>query len=174
MSLVSISGFIALIAYILSIIPKNATTVFPSTKKLKFIKLLFKYRKHTGLSAFFWSSVHGAITISHMNIDLFSLDTYSYYYSGTSTFIIFTLLAITSNKFSIKKLKKKWKTLHSFTYVAMVMLLIHVWSMMKNNWTELTGIGLCLLGSIAIMYFIRLYINLDLKLGQGNRNKRSI
>ena len=168
MSLVSISGFIALIAYILTIVPKNATTVFPSTKKLKFIKLLFKYRKHTGLSAFFFSSIHGAITISHLKIDLLSLNTYSYYYSGTIAFIIFTLLAITSNKFSIKKLNKKWKLLHSLTYVAMIMLLIHVWSMMKNNWTELTGIGLCLLISIAIMYFIRLYIDLDFKLGRNN------
>ena len=174
MSLVSISGFIALITYILTIAPKNVTTVFPSNKKLKLIKILFKYRKHTGLSTFFFSSIHGAITISHLNIDLLSLNTYSYYYSGTIAFVIFTLLAITSNKFSIKKLKSKWKALHSFTYVAMVMLLIHVWSMMKNNWTELTGIGLCLLGSIAIMYFIRLYIDLDLKLGQSKDRKRSI
>ena len=174
MSLVSISGFIALITYILSIIPKNAATVFPSTKKLKLIKLLFKYRKHAGLSAFFWSSIHGAITISHMNIDLLSLDTYSYYYSGITAFIIFTLLAVTSNKFSIKKLKKKWKALHNMTYVAMVMLLIHVWTMMESNWTKLTGIGLCLLVSIAIIYFIRLYIDLDLKIGQGDRRKKSI
>lgn len=174
MSLVSISGFIALITYILSIVPKNIATVFPSTKKSKFIKLLFKYRKHTGLSAFFWSSVHGAITISHMNIDLLSLNTYYHYYSGTGAFIIFTLLALTSNKFSIKKLKKNWKTLHSFTYVAMVMLLIHVWTMMESSWTQLTGIGLCLLGSITIIYLARLYIDFNLKSKQSNRKRRSI
>lgn len=74
MSLVSFSGFIALIAYILSIVPKNITTVFPATKKLKIIKLLFKHRKFIGLSAFFWSSIHATITISHKNINLLSLD----------------------------------------------------------------------------------------------------
>lgn len=174
MSLVSISGFIALIAYILSIVPKNVTTVFPFAKKNKFIKLLFKYRKHTGLSAFFWSSIHATITISHLNINLLTLNTYQHYYSGTTAFAIFILLAITSNKFSIKKLKNKWKVLHSLTYVAMVMLFIHVWAMMENNWTKLTGVGLCLLGSITIMYLIRLYIDLDPKLWQGDRNRSSI
>ena len=174
MSLVSISGFTALITYILSIVPKNLTTVFPSTKKLKIIKLLFKRRKFIGLSTFFWASIHATIAISHKNIDLLSINTYFNYYSGTSAFIIFTLLAVTSNKFSMKKLKKNWKALHNFTYVAMIMLLIHVWSMMKSNWTELTGIGLCLLIFIAIIYLIRLYIDSDLKLWQGNRNNRSI
>ena len=174
MSLVSISGFVALITYILSIVPKNATTVFPATKKLKFIKMLFKHRKFIGLSTFFWSSIHATITISHMNINLLSIDTYSYYYSGTITFIIFTLLAVTSNKFSIKKLKKNWKALHSLTYVAMVMLLVHVWSMMESNWTGLTGIGFCLLVSVTIMYLIRLYIDSDLKLFQSNGNNSSI
>lgn len=97
-----------------------------------------------------------------------SLDTYFYYYSGITAFVIFTLLAVTSNKFSVQKLKKNWKVLHRFTYVAMVMLLIHVWSMRESNWTALTGIGLCLLGSIAIMYLIRLYIDYDMKPGKSN------
>lgn len=174
MSLISISGFIALITYILSIVPKNITTVFPSTKKLKVIKLLFKYRKHIGLTTFFWASVHASITISHYNIDLLSLNTYFNYYSGISAFIIFTLLAATSNKFSIKRLKKNWKVLHNLTYVAMILLLIHIWVLMKNNWSNFTGIGLFLLGSIAIIYFIRLSINLDLSLWQGKRNNRQV
>ena len=174
MSLVSISGFVALTTYILSIVPKNVATVFPATKKLKFIKMLFKHRKFIGLSTFFWSSIHATITISHMNINLLSLDTYSYYYSGITAFVIFTLLAITSNKFSVKKLKKNWKALHSLTYVAMVMLLVHIWNMMESNWTRLTGIGLCLLVSVTIMYLIRLYIDSDLKLFQSNSNNSSI
>ena len=174
MSLVSISGFIALITYILSIVPKNIATVFPSTKKLKIIKILFKHRKYIGLSTFFWATIHATITISHHNIDLLSLNTYFNYYSGITSFIIFTLLAATSNKFSVKKLKKNWKILHNLTYVAMVLLLIHVWTLMENNWTKLTGIGLFLLGFIAIVYFIRLYIDLDLRLWQGNRNNGQI
>ena len=168
LSLVSISGFIALITYILSIIPKNSITVFPATKKLEIIKLLFKYRKHIGLSAFFWASIHATITIAHRNINLLSINTYFTYYSGITALVIFILLAVTSNKFSMRKLKKNWKTLHSLTYVAMIMLLIHIWTLMESNWTELTGIALCLLSFISIIYFIRLYIDLDLKLWQVN------
>ena len=174
MSLVSISGFIALITYVLSIVPKNSTTVFPSTKKLKIIKLLFKHRRFIGLSAFFWASIHTTITISDKNINLLSLNTYFNYYSGIATFVIFTLLAITSNKFSINKLKKKWKMLHNLTYAAMILLLIHIWTMMEDNWTKLTGIGFCLLASIAIIYLIRLYIDFDLKQGQQDRNNGTI
>lgn len=158
MSLVSFSGFLALITYIATIIPTNLSTVFPKTKKLKIIKLLFKQRKNIGLITYFFAAIHTTITISQRGINLLSLDTYHTYYTGISSFIIFTLLAITSNKFSIKKLKKGWKKLHNLTYVAMILLLIHVWSLMRDDWTEFTGIGLCLLSSMAIFYLLRLGI----------------
>ncbi len=163
MSLVSISGFLALITYIGTIVPTNLTTVFPETKKLKFIKFLFKNRRNTGLATFFLAAIHSTVTIAQKEINLLSLNTYFIYYTGISSFIIFTLLAITSNKFSIKTLKKSWKTLHNLTYVVMVLLLIHIWSLMSDSWTKLTGIGLCLLSLMAIIYLIRLCIEFNKK-----------
>ena len=161
MSLVSISGFIALITYITTIIPSNLKKVFPQCKKNSFVKLLAKSRRNTGLLSFFFASVHSAITVSHLNIDLLDLNTYSVYYTGTLSLIVFTVLALTSNNFSIKKLKKNWKKLHNLTYVAMVLLLIHIWSLMHDKWTIFTGLGLCFLSAIAIIYLIRLYRELS-------------
>ena len=122
-----------------------------------------KNRRNNGLLSFFFASIHSAITISHLNINLFDTNTYSIYYTGTFSFIIFTMLAFTSNNFSTKKLKRNWKKLHNFAYVAMVLLLIHIWSLMGGKWTMFTGIGLCLLSAIAIIYIIRLYKELTHK-----------
>ena len=159
MSLISISGFIALITYIATLLPSNLTSVFPLTRKFKAIKLLAKYRREVGLISFFFASIHSAITISHLNIDFLALETYTSYYSGIGTLIIFTLLAITSNRFSIRRLKRAWKILHKFTYVAMFLLLIHIWNLMLGQWTILTGIGFNLLCSVTIFYLIRTYLN---------------
>ena len=159
MSLISISGFIALITYIATLLPSNFTPVFPLARKFKAIKLLAKYRREVGLISFFFASIHSTITISHLNIDFLALETYTSYYSGIGTLIIFTLLAITSNRFSIRRLKRAWKILHKFTYVAMFLLLIHIWNLMLGQWTILTGIGFNLLCSVTIFYLIRTYVN---------------
>ena len=163
MSLISISGFIALITYITTLLPSNLNKVFPHLKKNSLVKLLSRNRRNTGLLSFFFASIHSAITVSHLNINLFELNTYSVYYTGTFSFAIFTVLALTSNNFSIKKLKKNWKKLHNFTYVAMVLLLIHIWSLMGDKWTIFTGFGLCFLSAIATIYIARLYRDLNKK-----------
>lgn len=167
MTLVSISGFIALTTYIATIIPSNFNKVFPRCRKNSLIKFLGKKRRNAGLLSFFFGIIHSAIAVSHLNINLFDLDTYSVYYTGTISLIIFTVLALTSNNFSIKKLKKSWKKLHNFTYVVMVLLLIHIWSLMNGKWTIFTGFGLCFLTAMAIMYIVRLCRNLNKK-ASGN------
>lgn len=159
MSLISISGFIALITYIATLLPSNLTSVFPLTKKFKAIKLLAKYRREVGLISFFFASIHSTITISHLNIDFTNLETYTIYYSGIGTLIIFTLLAVTSNRFSIRRLKRAWKILHKFTYVAMFLLLVHIWNLMLGQWTILTGIGLILLSLVTVFYLVRINVN---------------
>ena len=161
MSLVSISGFVALFTYIATITPSNLSRVFPRCRKNSFLKFLAKNRRQIGLSSFFFASIHSAITVSHLNIDLLDLNTYSVYYTGTLSLIVFAILALTSNNFSIRKLKKNWKKLHNLTYVAMVLLLIHIWSLMWGKWTIFTGVGLCFLSAIAVIYLVRLYCDLS-------------
>ena len=158
MSLISISGFIALILYIVTLLPSNISLIFPITKKIAIIKILRKCRRNIGLTSFFFASIHASITISHLHLDMMNLRTYAVYYSGITTLVIFTLLAVTSNRFSIRRMKKAWKILHNFTYLAMFLLIVHVWSFMLGKWTIFTAVGLMLLALVTIFYLIRVYV----------------
>ena len=73
-------------------------------------------------------------------------------------FLIFTLLTVTSNDWSVKKLKKHWKQLHQLTYLAMVLLTWHVWDKMMGHWTWVTPISLILIGLIDLMFIWRKWI----------------
>ncbi|MDY7052334.1 MAG: iron reductase, partial [Limnospira fusiformis LS22] len=69
--------------------------------------------------------------------------------------IIFTLLAITSNDWSVKRLKKNWKRLHELTYLAMFMLTWHVFDKMAGQWTYLTPFGAIMITGITLLFLVR-------------------
>lgn len=135
-------GFLALSSYIVTLLPTILRIVFPQTKKTHIPKLLLKYRRQMGLIAFVLALAHGFLLIRKRNFDFFDLQTYWIYIQGVTTFVIFTLLAITSNNWSMRKLKRNWKKLHSLTYLAMFLLTWHVWDKMSAHWSFLTPIGM--------------------------------
>lgn len=51
---------------------------------------------------------------------------------GFLAFVLLLPLAITSNKWSMRKLGKKWKTLHKLVFVIIVLALIHFFWLVKN------------------------------------------
>lgn len=148
-------GFLALSAYIITLLPTTLRITIPQTRKNYLTKFLLKYRRQIGLIAFFLALAHGWLLIAKRNIDLFDLNTYWVYIQGVATFLIFTLLAITSNNWSIKKLKKNWKKLHSLTYWAMFLLTWHIWEKMSAHWSYLTPVGLLLLIVIISLFILR-------------------
>lgn len=148
--LANFCGFLALICYIATLLPTILRIVFPQTRKTTIHKFLRDYRRQIGVIAFMFALVHGFLLIRKRNFDFFDLQTYWIYSQGIATFLVFTLLAITSNNWSVKKLKpKNWQKLHSLTYLAMFLLTWHVWDKMSFHWSFLTPISL--LGLIAII-----------------------
>lgn len=148
-------GFLALSSYIITLLPTILRIAFPKTKKTKIFKFLLKYRRQIGLIAFVFAFAHGFLLVKKRNLDFFDLQTYWIYIQGIATFLIFTLLAITSNNWSIKKLKRNWKKLHSLTYLAMFFLAWHVWDKMSGHWSFLTPIGLSGLIVIIALFIYR-------------------
>lgn len=146
-------GFLALSSYIATLLPTILRIVFPQTKKSHLRQFLLKYRRQIGLIAYVFALAHGWLLIVKRNIDFLDLDTYGVYIQGIATLIIFTLLAVTSNNWSIKKLKRNWKKLHSLTYSAMFLLTWHIWDKMSTHWSFLTPIGL-----IGLIIIISLFI----------------
>jgi sulfoxide reductase heme-binding subunit YedZ len=96
--------------------------------------------------------------VKKRNFDAFDPKTYLIYFQGTITLIIFTILAITSNNWSVKKLKKNWKKLHQLTYLATFLLTWHIWDKMSGHWTYLTPVGIVGSTTIIILLLIRLWI----------------
>ncbi|WP_038094583.1 ferric reductase-like transmembrane domain-containing protein [Tolypothrix bouteillei] len=151
-------GFLGLVCYVFTLSPTILRIVIPQTKETGIPKLLLKYRRNIGILAFLFALGHGSLLVQKRRVDLFDLETSRIYMQGLTTLIIFTLLAITSNDWSIKKLKKKWKQLHKLTYLAMFLLTWHILDKMFGHWTYLTPIGLAAIMGIILLYLFRLGI----------------
>jgi methionine sulfoxide reductase heme-binding subunit len=154
----NILGFFALINYIATLLPTSLRTVFPQTQRTDIPKWLLKHRRTIGILAFFFALAHGFLLVKKRNFDVLDLKTYWIYFQGVVTFTIFTLLAITSNDWSVKRLKKNWKRLHQLTYLAMFLLTWHIWDKMSGKWTYLTPIGIVTITGITVLFLVRLWI----------------
>ena len=151
-------GFLALVTYIVTLLPTILRIVFPQTKETGIPQWLLKHRRNIGIIAFFLALAHGYLLVNKRQLDFLDPKTFWIYIQGISTFIIFTILAITSNNWSVKKLKKNWKQLHKLTYLAMFLLTWHVGDKMAGHWTYLTPIGIVSIIGITVLFIIRLRI----------------
>ncbi len=156
--LANILGFLSLASYIATLTPTILRIILPQTKETGIPQWLLKRRRTIGIIAFFLALGHAFLMVQKRNFDFFDIKTFWIYIQGVSTFIIFTLLTITSNNWSVKKLKKNWKQLHKLTYVAMVILIWHIWDKMSGHWTYLTPISLVATTMITVLFMIRLWI----------------
>jgi sulfoxide reductase heme-binding subunit YedZ len=154
----SLLGFAALTAYILTLLPTNLRIVFPLTKQTGFPQWLLKYRRLIGLLSFFLAVLHAFIFFKKRDFDVFDLKTYFVYFQGVSSFSIFTLLAITSNDWSVKRLKKNWKNLQGLTYLAMFLVTWHICDKMTGHWTYLTPVGIAGLTATIVLFLCRVWI----------------
>jgi len=81
-------------------------------------------RQAMGISTAVWSLLHYIIFLSAEGL----LETFTQvnYIAGFVAVLIVIPLLITSNRKSMKKLKRKWKKLQSFSYAAIFLSLLHV------------------------------------------------
>ena len=136
--LANLLGFFSLIAYIATLIPSIFKRVFPAYKNSKAIKLLMNKRRYIGIAAFFLGSNHGLLLLIQREINLLSPLTYIEYFQGISILFIFSILAITSNDWSVKSLKVYWKKIHRLTYLVALLLPWHILDKMSIHWTYVT------------------------------------
>ena len=159
-------GLFALVCYIITLLPTILRIVFPKTKKTGFPKLLLKYRRQIGVIAFFFALAHALLLVNKRNFDFFDIQTYWIYIQGVATFIIFTLLAITSNNWSVKTMKKSWKKLHELTYLAMFLLIWHVIDKMWGHWSDITLLAMLGITGITLLFILRKFMERRNKLAR--------
>ncbi|PAX59848.1 ferric reductase-like transmembrane domain-containing protein [Brunnivagina elsteri] len=147
-------GFLGLIVYLATIIPSIFKTVFPQIRSHTGLKWLLRHRRYTGIIAFVLASNHGLLMTIQMHIDFSNPYTYIHYFQGILMMFIMTLLAITSNDWSVKKFKKNWKNLHKLTYLIIFILPWHILDKMYRHWSYLTPLSV-MLSLIFISLFIK-------------------
>ncbi len=87
------------------------------------------FRRHTGLSTFFIALLHASsvhIIPSLVNGEFPVTLSPSYILFGSVALTALSLLALTSNNFSVQKIGKNWKRLHKVVYVIFWLLFLHV------------------------------------------------
>ena len=122
--------------------------------------VFLRIRRMIGLFVFFYVSLHLLVytwldlgfEFSHLWEDIIERP---YITVGFVAWIVLIPLAVTSNKKMIRKLGKKWKTLHKSVYVVTILACLHFLWLVKNDLLEpliYTGIAFVLLFYRLIKY----------------------
>ena len=103
----------------------------------EFIKL----RRMLGLFAFFYATLHmltWVVFVHFFEVSFMVEDVAKrpFITVGMATFLILLTLAVTSNRFAIRRLGRRWQVLHRLVYVAAVGAVIHFWWLVKADITE--------------------------------------
>lgn len=151
-SLANILGFLALVSYAVTLLPGMLRVVFPSFKRDQTLIWILKYRRYIGVAAFAFGLNHGVLLIPERQLNLLDFQTYIHYFHGFSLLIIFTILAITSNDWSVKRMKSNWKKLHKLTYLSIFFLPWHMLDKMAGHWTHLTPICMAIVLVLIILF----------------------
>lgn len=119
-------------------------TITPLRRLTKWNELV-KLRRMLGLFAFFYATLHMLTWLVFIHyVDLIDFDTKAFIQDvgerpfitiGMATFLILLALAVTSNRFSLRKLGRRWQKLHRFVYLAAIGGVIHFWLAQKADIT---------------------------------------
>jgi sulfoxide reductase heme-binding subunit YedZ len=102
---------------------------------------IIKLRRMLGLFAFFYATLHMLtwVVFNHFFDVKFMIEDVAkrpFITVGMATYLMLLALAVTSNRFSIRKLGRKWGKLHRLAYVAAAGGTLHFWQLVKADTTE--------------------------------------
>jgi len=100
-----------------------------------------RFRRMLGLYAYFYGCCHFAIwSIADHSLDLSDMfeDVIKrpYITLGFSAFVLLLPLALTSNQAMIRRLGRKWKTLHQLVYAILLLAVLHFLWLVKADYLE--------------------------------------
>lgn len=112
---------------------------------------IVRFRRMLGLYVFFYACCHFLIwLIADHSLDLGDMfdDIIKrpYITLGFSAFLVLIPLAVTSNQVMIRRLGKRWKTLHKLTYLVAILAILHYIWLVKADYLEAGIYALITLG----------------------------
>jgi len=126
------------------------TLLITPLRKLTGWSRLLRLRRMLGLYAFFYACLHFLVwfwldrelQLGEVIEDILKRP---YITVGFSAFVMLIPLAITSNKFSIRRLKQRWQTLHKLVYIIAALGILHFLWLVKVDVLEPVIYGLILI-----------------------------
>jgi methionine sulfoxide reductase heme-binding subunit len=102
---------------------------------------IIRLRRMLGLFSFFYATLHmltWVVFVHYFDTGFMVEDVVMrpFITIGMATFLMLLVLAVTSNRFSVRRLGRKWTTLHRLVYVAAIFAVIHFWWLVKADVTE--------------------------------------
>lgn len=102
---------------------------------------IIRLRRMLGLFAFFYATLHmltWVVFFHYFDVGFMIEDVVMrpFITIGMATFLILLVLAVTSNRFSIRRLGRRWTSLHRLVYVAATLAVVHFWWLVKADVTE--------------------------------------
>ena len=107
---------------------------------------LVRLRRMLGLFSFFYALLHlltwvvldkifsaSGTMVSEMIADVVKRP---FITVGMTAFLILLALALTSNRYAVRRLGRRWQTLHRLVYVAAILAVVHFWWLVKADTTE--------------------------------------
>jgi sulfoxide reductase heme-binding subunit YedZ len=100
-----------------------------------------RLRRMLGLFSFFYAVLHmltWVVLLNWFDVAEMTKDVVKrpFITVGMATFLILFALALTSNRFAVRRLGKRWQTLHRLVYAAAIAGVVHFWMMVKADVTE--------------------------------------
>lgn len=113
-----------------------ATLLISPIVQISHWNILNRLKRTIGLTSFFWALAHILSYLifelaGDLNLFFSELTSRTYLNIGALAWFGLFILAITSNQFSMKKLKKNWKRVHNIVYPIAVLAAIHYYIALK-------------------------------------------
>lgn len=115
-------------------------TITPLRRLTKWNELI-RLRRMLGLFAFFYATLHmltWVVFVHFFELSFMVEDVVKrpFITVGMATFLMLFVLALTSNRLSVRRLGRRWQKLHRLVYVAAIGAVIHFWWLVKADTTE--------------------------------------
>jgi sulfoxide reductase heme-binding subunit YedZ len=117
-----------------------------------------RYRRMLGLFTFFYATLHLLVYLvldQSLSLDNIREDVPKspYVVLGLGAYLLMLPLAITSNDWSMRKLRRRWKRLHRLVYLAATAAVIHFFWLVKRDLTEPTVYA----GVLLFLFAVRIW-----------------
>jgi sulfoxide reductase heme-binding subunit YedZ len=117
------SGELSVRLLMLALAVTPARLLFP---KARWPRWLVAQRRYLGVASFMYAALHTLVYLDKQDLASIIEDSLGFeMWTGWLAFLVFLLLAVTSNDRAVAWLKRRWKALHRLVYVATALTVIH-------------------------------------------------